>query len=144
MINEDTIHLLKECDAGTKMGVVSIDDVLDIVKDETLKKLLTESKDHHSKLGNDLHSLLNEYGSEEKDPNPIAKGMSWFKTNMKITMNNSDSTIADLITDGCDMGVKSLHKYMNQYPGANSKVKDLCNRLIDIERQLRKELRQYL
>ena len=114
MINEDTIHLLKECDAGTKMGVVSIDDVLDIVKDETLKKLLTESKDHHSKLGNDLHSLLNEYGSEEKDPNPIAKGMSWFKTNMKITMNNSDSTIADLITDGCDMGVKSLHKYMNQ------------------------------
>ena len=144
MAAEDTIHLLKECDAGTKMGVVSIDDVLDIVKDETLKKLLTESKDHHSKLGNDIHSLLNEYGSEEKDPNPIAKGMSWFKTNMKITMKNEDSTIADLITDGCDMGVKSLHRYMNQYKNADKKAVDICKRLISIEEDLRDKLRVYL
>ena len=43
MENQDTINLLKECDSGTKMGVVSIDDVLDVVKDETLKKLLIES-----------------------------------------------------------------------------------------------------
>ena len=144
MATEDTIHLLKECDAGTKMGVVSIDDVLDIVKDETLKKLLTESKDHHSKLGNDIHSLLNEYGSEEKDPNPIAKGMSWFKTNMKITMKNEDSTIADLITDGCDMGIKSLHRYMNQYKNADKKAIDICKRLISIEEDLRDKLRVYL
>ena len=144
MATEDTIHLLKECDAGTKMGVVSIDDVLDIVKDETLKKLLTESKDHHSKLGNDIHSLLNEYGSEEKDPNPIAKGMSWFKTNMKITMKNEDSTIAELITDGCDMGIKSLHRYMNQYRNADKKAVDVCKRLISIEEDLRDKLRVYL
>lgn len=144
MENQDTINLLKECDSGTKMGVVSIDDVLDVVKDETLKKLLIESKDHHSKLGNDLHSLLIEYGSDEKDPNLMAKGMSWFKTNMKITMNNSDSTIADLITDGCDMGVKSLHKYLNQYKDADKKAKDICERLISIEEDLRKKLRVYL
>lgn len=144
MENQDTINLLKECDAGTKMGVVSIEDVLDLVKDETLKKLLIESKDHHSKLGNDLHSLLIEYGSDEKDPNLMAKGMSWFKTNMKITMNNSDSTIADLITDGCDMGVKSLHKYMNQYKDADKKAKDICKRLISIEEDLREKLRVYL
>ena len=144
MATEDTIHLLKECDAGTKMGVVSIDDVLDVVKDETLKKLLTESKDHHSKLGNDIHSLLNEYGSEEKDPNPIAKGMSWFKTNMKITMKNEDSTIAELITDGCDMGIKSLHRYMNQYRNTDKKAVDICKRLISIEEDLRDKLRVYL
>lgn len=144
MENQDTIKLLKECDAGTKMGVVSIDDVLDIVKDERLRKLLIESKDHHTKLGNDLHSLLNECGSEEKDPNPIAKGMSWFKTNMKITMNNSDSTIADLITDGCNMGVKSLNRYLNQYQNADKKARDICQRLIDIEEDLCEKLRVYL
>ena len=144
MENQDTIKLLKECDAGTKMGVVSIDDVLDIVKDERLRKLLIESKDHHTKLGNDLHSLLNEYGSEEKDPNPIAKGMSWFKTNMKITMNNSDSTIADLITDGCNMGVKSLNRYLNQYQNADKRARDICQRLIDIEEDLCEKLRVYL
>ena len=145
MVNKDTIHLLKECDSGTKMGVASIVDVLDGTSNPELKQLLNESKDHHEKLGNEIHSLLVEYGSEEKEPNMMAKGMSKMKTGMKMSMtDNSDETVADLITDGCNMGIKSLYKYMNQYPGANSKVKDLCNRLIDIERQLRKELRQYL
>jgi len=144
MENKDTINLLNECDCGTKMGVVSIDDVLDVVKDEKLKKLLIESKDHHSKLGNDLHSLLIEYGSDEKDPSLMAKGMSWFKTNMKITMNASDSTIADLITDGCNMGVKSLYKYLNQYKNADKKAKDICERLISIEEDLCQKLRAYL
>ena len=144
MENQDTIKLLKECDAGTKMGVTSIDDVLDMVKDERLLKLLIESKDHHSKLGNDLHSLLMEYNSEEKEPNPIAKGMSWFKTNMKLTMNNSDATIADLITDGCNMGVKSLNKYLNQYANADKSAKDICQRLINIEEDLCEKLRVYL
>ena len=36
--------------------------------------------------------------------------MSWMKTNMKLAMDTSDAAIADLMTDGCNMGVKSLHK----------------------------------
>ena len=74
----------------------------------------------------------------------MAKSMSWLKTNMKMTMDKSDATVADLLTDGCNMGIKSLYKYMNQYPNAESKVKNLCNNLIDIERELRKDLRGYL
>ena len=144
MENDDTIRLLKECDAGTKMAVASIDEILDKVEDDNLRKLLSESREHHEKLGNDIHSLLIEYDSEEKEPNAMAKGMSWLKTNMKMTMNEDDSTVADLITDGCDMGIKSLYKYMNQYPTANQKVKELCMRLVSIEEELRKELRKHL
>ena len=144
MEDRDSIKLLKECDAGSKMAVTSLDDVLEKVENENLKALLSETKSHHEKLGNEIHALLVEYGSEEKEPNAMAKGMSKMKTGMKMTVNDSDETVADLITDGCNMGIKSLYKYLNQYPGANSKVKDLCNRLISIEDQLRKELRQYL
>ncbi len=144
MENKDTIRLLKECDAGTKMAVSSINEVLDSVKNERLYALLDETKDHHEKLGNEIHSLLNEYGSEEKDPNAMAKGMSWLKTNMKLSMDECSATVADLIIDGCNMGVKSLYKYLNQYPAANENVKDITHRLISIEEQLCKELRVYL
>ena len=144
MENSDTIYLLKECDAGTKMGISSIDEVLDNVSNENLKQILTESREHHEKLVNEIHSLLMKYNSEEKEPNAMAKGMSWLKTNMKLGMNDSDATIADLLTDGCDMGIKSLHKYSNQYPNANQCAKDVCNRLIDIEEQLRDRLKSYL
>ena len=140
----DTVKLLKECDAGSKMATSSIDEVLDRVGDANMKKLLTESREHHEKLGNEIHSLLLEHGSEEKDPNPMVKSMSWMKTNMKLTMDESDATIADLMTDGCDMGTKSLYRYLNQYQAADTTSKDICRRLISIEEELRTGLRSYL
>ncbi len=144
MESSDTIKLLKECDAGTKMGVSSIDEILEKVRDESLKQLLQESKDHHEKIENEICALLEKHNAQEKDPSPMAKGMSWMKTNMKMSMDNSDATVADLITDGCNMGVKTLHRYLNQYQAADHEAKDLCNRLISIEEQLCKDLRKYL
>lgn len=144
MENNDTEYLLKECDAGIKMAVASIDDVLDKVKDQKLKQLLTESKNHHDDLKQQIHHLLDIHHSEEKDPNPIAKGMSWLKTNMKMTMEESDATIADLMVDGCNMGVKSLHQYLNQYKAADQTSKDICQELISIEDNLSRHLRPYL
>ena len=144
MENQDTIYLLKECDAGSKMAVASIDDVMNKIHDTTLKAIMEKSKRHHEKLGNTIHQLLNQYGTEDKDPNPMAKSMSWLKTNMKISMDDSDHTIADLMTDGCNMGIKSLYKYRNQYPAANDKVTGLCVDLIEIEESLRRDLADYL
>ena len=144
MESMDTIYLLKECDAGTKTAVSSIDGVLEKIQHSDLKQLLTESKEHHEKLGNDIHVQLIKHHSEEKDPNPMAKGMSWIKTNLKMTMDESDSTVANLITDGCDMGIKSLYKYLNQYPAADDISKDLCKRLIGIEEKLRQDLQRFL
>ena len=144
MVEQDTVKLLRECDAGSKMAVTSIDEVLHKVKDEGMKSLLKESKDHHAKLGNEIHSLLNLHETEKKDPSPIAKGMSWMKTNMKMSMDADDSVVADLITDGCNMGVKSLHRYKNQYPNADGTSKGICDRLISIEEKLGKDLQKYL
>jgi len=140
----DTVKLLKECDAGTKMAVSSIDEVLENVTDSELKNLLQESKNHHEKLKNEICELLDSHGAGEKDPNPIAKGMSWMKTNMKMSMDNSDHTVADLITDGCNMGVKTLNRYLNEYENADSKSKQICGKLISIEEELCKELKDYL
>ncbi len=140
----DTVKLLKECDAGTKMGVASIDEILEKVQDPKLKSLLQESKSHHEKLECEISAMLRNHNAEEKEPNLMAKGMSWMKTNMKMTMDNSDATVADLITDGCDMGIKTLNRYLNQYKAADEKSKEICGKLIDIEEQLRKDLRAYL
>lgn len=140
----DTVKLLRECDAGVKMAVASIDDVLEYVTDDQMKQLLQESKSHHEELKRELYDILSSNGMHEKEPNPMAKGMSWMKTNMKMTMDCSDQTIADLIIDGCDMGIKSLHKYKNQYENANHTAQEMCDKLIAIEEKLRKDLNPYL
>ena len=144
MANNDTIHLLKECDSGSKMAVSTIDEVLEKINDSSMKQLLTESREHHEKLGNEIHSQLIDHHTEEKDPSVMAKSMSWMKTNMKLGMDNSDATIADLVTDGCNMGIKTLHKYLNQYKAADETSKSLCKNLISIEEELCKDLQKYL
>ena len=118
MIEQDTVRLLRECDSGIRMGVDSIGDVLKHVKSEDLRRILTTCKVEHEKLKEELDRLLHKYQDEGKDPNPIAKGMSWMKTNAKLMMEESDATVACLMTDGCNMGVKSLSKYLNQYKAA--------------------------
>lgn len=144
MIEQDTIKLLRECDAGIKMGVTSIEDVLEHVESENFYKKLTKCKEEHDKLQSEIQGLLGKYKDEGKDPNPIAKGMSWMKTNVKLHMEESDATIADLMTDGCNMGVKSLNKYLNQYKAADEVSKDITKRLINLEEQLVIDIRQFL
>lgn len=144
MVEQDTIKLLRECDAGIKMGVASIDDVCDRVKNESLRKILESSKKEHEGLRSEIETLLCDCHDEGKDPNPMAKGMSWIKTNAKLMMDESDKTIADLMTEGCNMGVKSLNKYLNEYEAAEEKVKDITKRLIKIEEKLTHEIKSYL
>lgn len=144
MIEQDTIKLLRECDAGVKMGIASIDDVLEHVHSQELKKLLSKCKSEHEKLEQEIQSLLDGYHDDGKNPNPMAKGMSWMKTNMKLAMSETDATIAGLMTDGCNMGVKSLNKYLNQYEAADEVSKDITKRLINLEEELTVNIRDFL
>ena len=112
-MEDDTIKLLRECNAGIKMGVSSIDEILDETTDPKLMQMLEDVKEEHKRLGSETHRLLNDYDDAGKDPSPIAKGMSWIKTNVMMAVDAGDNTIADLITDGCNMGVKSLSRYLN-------------------------------
>lgn len=144
VIHADTIELLQECNAGVKMGVATIDEILDYVKSDDLKSILIHCKEKHSKLGDETHKLLNEYHDSGKELSPIAKGMSWIKTNVKLTVNDSDSTVADLLTDGCNMGIKSLRKYLNEYESADERAKDIAKRLISIEEDAILDIMEYL
>lgn len=144
MIEKDTIKLLRECDAGVKMGITSIEEVLPSVQSEDLEKLLTTCKEKHENLSEEIQKELQRFHDDGKEPNPMAKGMSWLKTNVKLAMTESDHTVADLMIDGCDMGVKSLSKYLNQYEAADERSKDIAKKLIKLEEKLGEDLRPFL
>ncbi len=144
MIEQDTIRLLRECDAGVKMGVDSIDDVMKYAHGDALRTRLNDCRHEHEGLDREIQAQLSRFHDEGKAPNPIAKGMSWMKTEMKLAMHDSDKTIADLMTDGCNMGVKSLSRYLNEYKAADETSKDIAKRLIASEEKLAVEMRQFL
>lgn len=144
MSNNDTLQLLKETDKGVQMAIFSFDQLLEDVHDPALKKIITDSRNDHKRLKNETGDLLKAYHSYEEEPPMMAKTMAWMETNWKMSMENSDRVIADIITKGCDMGAKNLHKYINQYASADPAAADTAKKLIKLEEDLTEELRLYL
>jgi len=126
------------------MGIDSIDDVLGHVRSQHMSRTLSHCRQEHEQLQTEIRQQLDRFHDQGKDPNPIAKGMSWMKTNMKLGMEESDATIAGLMTDGCNMGVKSLNRYLNQYKAADEVSKDIAKKLIHLEQNLTRDMSRYL
>lgn len=74
----------------------------------------------------------------------MARKMASVKTDVKMGIDDSDETAAGIVADGCSMGVRSLHKYLNQYKGAEVPARALCRTLVAVEEQLDTELRRFL
>ena len=134
MVKEDTTNLLRECNSGIKMGISSLNDVLDRVESADLEDKLKKSRNEHEKLETETQLLLKRYGEQEKEPNIMAKGMSMLKTNVMLGINESDKMVASLITDGCNMGIKSINGFINDYPDAEKEVKDIAQKIIELEK----------
>ena len=140
----DTIQLLRECNAGIKMGEDAIKQVLPHAHNQKLIHTLEVCKNTHAALGDETHSMLLSYNADTKDAHPIARAMSSMKIYATLMAKESDNRIADLMTDGCDMGIKSLHKYLNKYKNADTDAKNLAKRIIASEEYLEREIRDYL
>lgn len=144
MKEEHTIKLLKECDSGAKMGVDSFDLVLKYIKNEELRNIINETKLDHLNTLKKIKEQLNIYSSEGKDPNMIISEMSKIKMKVELSFNDSDSKIAKMMIDGCNMGIKALSEFKNKYNDADEKVLEICQRLISKEENLSKNLRRFL
>lgn len=140
----DTVKLLRECNAGIKMGNDAINHVMPHVKSYNLKKALNACLDEHRALGDKTHRLLIESGADTKNAHPMAKMMSDMKIKGKLLIDPTESAVADLMTDGCDMGIKSITKQLNKYKEASDEARGIAEDLISAEERLECHLRDYL
>lgn len=143
-MKKDTVELLRECDAGTKTAVNSIKEVLDNVQSQELMALLQDSLSEHQSIGDELHRVLEKEGESGKEPNAMSRAMSWLKINFKMLEKPNDKTVANLMFDGCSMGVKQLSEYLNEYSAADETSVRLAKRLIKEEEKLAKNLKIFL
>lgn len=144
MQKDDTIELLNECDSGVKNAINSIDELTEHATSEELKKIFVQYRHDHEELGKRIQTMLETRREAGKDPGAMVKAMSWVKINAKMLQSPSDHTVADLMMDGCNMGIKSLCKYQNKYLAADESAKIIAKDLVDLEQKLMIELRAYL
>lgn len=144
MMTEDTIELLRECSSGVKMGINAIDDVIEKTESEKLHGLLRDSRNEHESIERDIRKMLDGAGGDADGVHPIVEGVARLKTGIKLSGEHSDADIADILTDGCNMGVKNLHRYLNKYPNADVSARRAAERLVNIEERLCIDMRSFL
>ena len=88
--------------------------------------------------------MLNDKGDDEKDPHKMASAMSWVSVEMKLLMGADNAKIAGMLMDGCNMGIQSVSKYINQYSSASKESVNLADRLIKDEEKFMMSLKEYL
>lgn len=143
-MTQDSIKLLKECDAGLKMAVYDLDNIKRGTKNETLKNIIENSRKEHIKIKSETERVLRGAGEDEKEPPAVAKGMAYFKTNAKMMTEESEKAAARLLWDGCFMGIKTVIGYLNEYNNAEDFSKQTAEKIIRTEEKLLKAVKCYL
>ena len=144
MHTDDTEGMLQECDAGVKTALDSIDAVIDRAESDELREALKRSRTEHVQLAGEIAALLDRQGIAGKDQNGMAKMMTHTKIAAEMLLEPTDSTISDLMIDGCNMGVKKLSEYINRFPDAAAPAKRISQRLIKTEQELADAMRVFL
>ena len=144
MANRDTIELLKECSSGVKAGVTNLNELAVKTKSPALKKILTQSITNHESLSCQAVKLLGSSAETAKEPSMMMKGISRMKTSAMLAMDDSDSTIAGLVTDGCGMGIKSVTQSLNDCTRASAEAKAIAEQIIAEEKNLSEAVAKYL
>ncbi|MBQ8719596.1 MAG: hypothetical protein IJY65_01010 [Clostridia bacterium] len=140
----DSVSLLQEACSGCKYAVSSINTALDYVKDEQMQRVIKKYDREHSELGERCRTLLKERGAKEKRQSAVPEVMSRLGINMRLSMNDSKSHVAEIMINGCNMGMKTLAKERNRHPNAASECVDLTNEIIALERSMMADMLKYL
>ena len=143
-MSKDTLELLKECNAGCKSATNSMEQVQAYVKDSQLRKIIEQYNKEHILIGDECHKILDKAGETEKDPSPMAKTFSWISTEIKMMINDDEKKVADIMEDGCNMGIKALSRYLNEYKEADKESRNLTRKLIRLEQDFMNDLLVYL
>lgn len=143
-MNVNTIDLLKQCSSGCVMAQKNVKHVREFTKNEKLNELLEAYGEKHSTLEREITELLKNYGKKGEDSKVMADAMSWMSVEMKMLMHPNDSEVAKLMMDGCNMGIQSVSEYINKYPDASGDAMKLAKKLIAIEEDFMKEMKEYV
>lgn len=143
-LNKDTIELLSQINAGCKMAIDSLEQVEKYVDDKRLIDIIKKYNEAHIKIEDTSHQMLNNAGQEGQEPGLLSKTFAQMQASIKLLMKDDVHQAASILTDGCNMGIKSLWEYKNSFKTADAKSVKLCDELCDLEGQMIVELQPLL
>lgn len=140
----DTARLLKESCRGCKYATESITIASDYAKDRKIKNLLDSYNSTHQHIKQKMQKEIHEAGLKEASHPSMPALMTKLHMNVSLSINPSSEKIADLMINGCSMGMKSISRLKNKHPHASAEAKALADELIRTEQDMIADMLPFL
>lgn len=133
------------CDVyrNAKMGAEAIVNLLHRVTDEELKSELSLELARYEEFAADARRSLDEMGEEPEEEKMFSRLMAKMGVTMNTVIDKTSSHIAQMIIEGCVMGITDLQKRLND-GGDYGKAEELAKKLIAFEEDTAERMRVYL
>lgn len=129
---------------NSQMGVDTINQLIDIVKDETFKEKLKSQLAEYNVIHCAAKQALNNNGYDEKGISTLEKIRTYWMINFQTLTDDSTSHIAEMLIVGSNMGIINAVKNLKKYQEAEPEIRSLMDRLLKFEEDNVQQLKEFL
>ncbi len=137
----DNKRLLREVALGCRCACESIRISEKYSKNKAQRELLYKYATEHKSLGERARALL---GGNYPPRASMPVLMTRAHTNLSLTLRSDAPRIADLMLNGCNMGMKSIAGAKNKSPDAGAEAIALANELIRTEENMHHDMLKFV
>ena len=131
--NQNTVDFLSEIYRGAKMGVETINSMLNKVNDNKIYDELKYQLRSYDEIANEAYGELLKRNHEPKDISTMNKLSAKMSVGINTIISNKPSHIADMLIKGSTMGVTGITKSLNSHKNADPQIQSLADRFIKLE-----------
>lgn len=128
----------------TQLGQAGIRSVLDTSMRPSLRKTLEGQLREYDSIETEAHAIAAQRGWDLRDLDPAVRLMTEITTRMRLHRTNSDSKIADMMIQGNTKGLIKGLKNIHQFPGTDSQICILSQKLLDCETATIRQMQIFL
>ena len=139
----ETVKLLQCVYENAAMGKDAVKHLLAAAEDREMEQLLIRHLDGYSAVSAEARRAIEQRGRQAEKIGPAAKLSSRMTIGLRLLRDRSASHMAQMLAQGCTMGMKQLSGQMKALPAAAPGAKRLGRRLLAMEREQREQWRAY-
>jgi len=129
---------------NSQMGVQMLEKLLNITEDSRFHKQLSTQLSEYQEICREAKDLLNQNHCDEKDISGLDKLTAYLMINIKTLTDKSPSHVAEMLIHGSNMGITDATRNIHKYEDADSDILNLMKKLLKIEENNVKALKEYL
>ena len=144
MKEENNINVLDELHKGCCMGIDAISFVLNKVDGKEFKELLEKQQEKYEDIAKKIEDLYENYSEKEPhETTTMNKAMTWYGVQMNTINDKSTSKLAELLTQGTNMGIIEGRKLLN-HKNVDKKVESLVKKYVNMQEDCIEKLKEFL